>query len=53
MRWLTPREACCLQFLEVDMPLVRELAGEVAQPVPDVAAFGWLEQPLLEASPAV
>lgn len=53
MRWLTPREACDMQFLEVDMPLVRELAGHVAQPLPDMAAFGWLNQSLLDASPAV
>ena len=55
MRWLTGAEACNLQFLEADVPLVKELAGAVEYPRPDLAAaFDWLlSDPLLEPSPAM
>ena len=54
LRWWTGPEACNLQFLEADMPLVRELGGVAAQTMPDLsAALDWITCPLLETRSAL
>ena len=45
LHWWTCHEACGLPFLEVDAPLVRELAGIAGPAMPDVAVSYDLDCP--------